>query len=257
MTVADALLIMLAGLGAGTINTIVGSGSLITFPTLLLLGVPPVTANVSNNLGMVAGGVTGSWGYRSELVGSRSSLLRLAPMSLLGGIAGALLLLVLPSEAFSAIVPVLIAFGLLMVIVGPRLQRWAARRHDDTGRRPRWQQPVLQGGVLVTGAYGGYFGAAQGVILMGLLSTLADGPLQRLNAIKNVLALIVNGVAAVVFFTFAREHIDWWLVLLLSIGTLTGGFVGASVGKRLPPAVLRAIIIVVGIVGIVKIVWFP
>ncbi|GAB3295704.1 TSUP family transporter [Epidermidibacterium keratini] len=257
MTFADAVLIMLAGLGAGTINTIVGSGSLITFPTLLLLGFPPITANVSNNIGMVAGGLSGSWGYRSELTGARSMLLRLAPMSLIGGVTGALLLLVLPAEAFSAIVPVLIGFGLLMVIFGPRLQAWAARRHHETGTRPRWQQPVLQGGVLVTGAYGGYFGAAQGVILMGLLGTLAAGSLQKLNAIKNILALIVNAVAAVVFLIFAREQINWLLVLLISAGALLGGFVGASVGKRLAPNVLRAVIIVVGIVGIVKIVWFP
>lgn len=257
MTFLDGVLIILAGVGAGTINTIVGSGSLITFPTLLVLGFPAVTANVSNNLGMVAGGVSGSWGYRSELTGSRSMLLRLAPMSFVGAVCGALLLLVLPASAFSAIVPVLIAFGLLMVIFGPRMQAWAARRHHDDDAGPRWQQPALQAGVLVTGAYGGYFGAAQGVILVGLLNTLASGSLQRLNAIKNVLALIVNSVAATVFCIFAQDHIDWWLVLLLSVGTLSGGFIGASVGKRLPAAVLRAVIIVVGIAGIVKIVWFP
>ncbi len=256
MSVLHALLMVLAGVAAGTINTIVGSGSLITFPTLLLLGVPPVPANISNNLGMLGGGITGSWGYRSELRGGAPVLRRLAPMSLVGSAIGALLLLRLPASAFKGIVPVLIGLGLVLVIVGPRLQRWAAARHSEDDRMPSWQPPLLMAGVVLAGMYGGYFGAAQGVILMGLLSTLAQGPLQRLNGYKNVLAFIANAVAGIVFVLVARDQIHWLVALFVGLGTLIGGVLGAGVGRRLPPPVLRAVIVVIGVVGIVKVVWF-
>jgi uncharacterized membrane protein YfcA len=256
VSLLHALVVILAGMWAGTINAIVGSGSLVTFPVLLLLGYPPVTANVSNNLGLVAGGVTASFGYRRELAGTSRVLLRMMPMSILGSAIGAILLLVLPASAFSAIVPVLIVFGLLMVAFGPRIQAWSREHHHEAGMAPRWQFPALLGGILVAGIYGGYFGAAQGVILMGLLSTLATGDLQRLNGIKNVLGTCVNIVAALVFLVVARDHIDWWVVLFITIGAIIGGFLGASIGRRLPPPVLRAVILAVGVVGIVKLVWF-
>lgn len=248
---------VLAGVGAGTINTIVGSGSLITFPTLLLLGVPAVTANVSNNLGMLGGGMTGIWGYRRELSGRWGGLLPLLPYSVVGAIVGAGLLLVLPAKAFATIVPVLIAFGLLMVVFGPRINRWSAAQRLESGREPGWRKPALIIGLLLAAAYGGYFGAAQGVILMGLLSTLAVGSLQELNAWKNVLATVANGVAGILFLVAAPEHVDWLIVLLIGSGTFLGGFIGAGVGRRLPPPVLRSIIIAVGLLGIGKIAFFP
>ena len=128
MSALDALLVVLAGIGAGTINTIVGSGTLITFPTLLLIGIPPITANISNNIGLVPGSLTGSIGYRKELVGAAPMLRRLAPMSFLGAVLGAVLLLVLDPDLFRAIVPVLILVGLVLVVTGPRLNAWAERR---------------------------------------------------------------------------------------------------------------------------------
>ncbi len=255
MSVWEALLILGAGVGAGTINTIVGSGTLITFPTLLFLGYPPLAANVSNTVGLVAGGITGIFGYRRELKGTGATLRRLAPMSLAGGITGALLLLVLPKEAFAAIVPVLIALGVLLVVLGPALQRRAAARHTDAAIA--WHLPALLAGVFVAGVYGGYFGAAQGVILMGLLSTLSTEPLQRLNGFKNVLGTLVNGVAAVVFLIVAGDEIRWGVAGLIAVGALIGGWLGSSIGRRLPAPVLRAIIVLIGVVGIVKIVWFP
>ena len=257
MSVVEALGILLAGLGAGTINTIVGSGTLITFPTLLFLGYPPVVANVSNTVGLVAGGVTGVHGYRDELRGSGPTLRRLAPASLLGGVIGAVLLLVLPPEAFTAIVPVLIGLGLVLVLLGPRLnRRMALRREQGITPTVAWHGPALVAGTLVAGIYGGYFGAAQGVILMGLMSALSSEPIQRLNGYKNVLATIVNAVAAVTFILVARHDVDWLVALLIGVGALAGGFVGSKIGRRLPPVVLRAVIIVVGLVGIAKIVWF-
>lgn len=256
VSVLEAVAILLAGMAAGTINTVVGSGTLITFPTLLFLGYPPVVANVSNTVGLVAGGVTAVHGYRAELDGARRTLTRLAPASLAGGVIGALLLLVLPPEAFQAIVPVLIAVGLLLVVLGPRLQRRAAERHEAGVPAASWHAAALLAGVLVAGIYGGYFGAAQGVILMGVMSALSSEPIQRLNGYKNVLATIVNAVAAVTFMLVAWGEIDWLVALLIGVGSLVGGVIGSRVGRRLPPAVLRGVIIAVGLVGIVKIVWF-
>lgn len=256
VSVLEAVAILLAGMAAGTINTVVGSGTLITFPTLLFLGYPPVVANVSNTVGLVAGGVTAVHGYRAELEGARRTLTRLAPASLVGGVIGALLLLVLPPEAFQAIVPVLIAIGLLLVLLGPRLQRRAAQRHEAGIPAAPWHAAALLVGVLVAGIYGGYFGAAQGVILMGVMSALSSEPIQRLNGYKNVLATIVNAVAALTFMLVAWGEIDWLVALLIGIGALVGGVIGSRVGRRLPPAVLRGVIIAVGLVGIVKIVWF-
>jgi uncharacterized membrane protein YfcA len=244
-----------AGVGAGTINAIVGSGSLITFPTLLAFGFPPVTANVSNNIGMVPGGLSGTWGYRRELSGQSGLVSRLVPMSLLGSVAGALLLLWLPAGAFQAIVPVLLALSILLVLMQPGLQRRLLQDLDEAEATPRrWRSPVLLGGTLGAGAYGGYFGAAQGVLLMGLLGSLVPEDLQRLNAVKNLLAVVVTSVAAVTFLAVAREHVDAAAVTLVALGSVTGGVLGARFGRRLPPAVLRWVIVVVGVVAIVKVV---
>lgn len=240
--------ILLAGVAAGTINTVVGSGTLITFPTLLAFGVPPVTANVSNTIGLVPGTVTGAWGYRRELAGQRGRVLRLAVASVIGGVSGAVLLLVLPEGAFEAIVPALILLGVVLVILGPRLSAWVARRALERGSEPRhfawWVWPA----VAATGVYGGYFGAAQGVLLMAVLGIGVVEPLQRLNAVKNVLAAIVNGVAGLLFIFVA--DVDWQVVLVIGAGAIIGGLLGANVGRRLPPAALRVTIVVVGVVAL-------
>jgi uncharacterized membrane protein YfcA len=252
----EALVVVLAGVGAGTINTIVGSGTLITFPVLLLLGVPPVTANISNNIGLVPGSLTGSIGYRKELVGAGPDLRRLAPMSFLGAVIGAVLLLVLDPALFDAIVPVLILVGLVLVVLGPRLSAWAERRRAEGTASVESHERAMQAGVLGAGVYGGYFGAAQGIILMGILGALSPQPLQRLNGYKNVLATVVNAVAALVFVLVARDQIDWLVVVLIAVGATAGGVLGSTVGRRLPPAVLRAVIVVIGLVAIVRLVGF-
>ncbi|KGN32620.1 membrane protein [Knoellia sinensis KCTC 19936] len=259
---AEAALIFAAGIAAGTINTVVGSGTLVTFPTLLFFGYAPVTANVSNSVGLVAGGLTGSWGYRHELRGAWHTLLRWMPMSLLGGVVGAVLLLVLDPSAFEAIVPVLIGLGVALVMVGPRLSAWTAAHRGGTaasgalGEHSPQRAAALLVGIFATAVYGGYFGAAQGVILMGVLTTLTSEGVQRLNGIKNVLSTIVNAVAALTFIIVAPEHVNWAVAGLIGAGALIGGVIGARVGRWLPPNVLRAVIVVIGVVAIVRMIWF-
>jgi uncharacterized protein len=251
MSPAEAVAVLAAGMGAGTINTIVGSGTLITFPVLLAVGLPPVTANVSNALGLVPGSVTGAIGYRKELSGQRDRLVRLGTVCLIGGAGGAMLLVTLPSKAFDAIVPALIGAALVLVVLQPRLARVVqARRDADGGHAPTDGGPLLLLGMLLASVYGGYFGAAQGVIYLSLMGLLLDETLQRVNGLKNVLAAIVNGIAALFFIVVA--HMDWTAVALIAAGATIGGMIGAKVGRRLPPAALRGLIVVVGVVAIVQ-----
>lgn len=250
MTGLEMAAVLLAGVAAGTINTVVGSGTLITFPTLIALGVPPVTANVTNTVGLVPGSMSGVFGYRRELAGQRSRLVRLGTASLLGGTGGAVLLLVLPSSAFDTIVPVLIGIGLVLVVLGPAIGRGVAARAATRGGLPDHGAPWVWPAVLGTGIYGGYFGAAQGVLLMAVLGIGVDDDLQRHNATKNVLALIVNGVAALIFVAVA--DVDWALAGLIALGAVVGGQIGAGLGRRLPPLVLRVVIVGVGVVALVS-----
>ncbi len=232
---------------AGGINAVVGSGTLITFPVLLAVGYGPVTANVSNTVGLFPGSISGAIGYRAELEGQRRRVQVLGVAALLGGITGAVLLLQLPPEAFEAIVPVLIAVALVLVVVQPRLSRALDARRERA--RPHGG-PLLWIGVYLTGIYGGYFGAAQGVLLLAVEGIAIPEDLQRLNALKNVLAAIVNGVAAVIFIAVA--DVAWLPAVLLAVGATIGGQLGAKVGRRLSPAVLRGVIVVVGVVAIVQ-----
>ncbi len=248
MPIWDALAIFAAGVAAGTINTVVGSGSLITFPTLVALGYPPLIANVSNNIGLVPGSLSGAYGYRRELRGQRPRLARLVPASFLGSLIGSILLLSLPSDLFDSVVVVLVAVALVLVVVQPWLVRRLAAR--DGGRRRRDVTPLLAGLVCLAGVYGGYFGAAQGIILVALLGIFLDDHLQRHNATKNVLALTVNAVASVVFIL--STEVDWGVVALIAVGSTIGGQVGAGVGRRLDPRVLRGVIVAVGLAALIR-----
>ena len=250
MTGWEALAVALAGLAAGTINTVVGSGTLITFPVLLAVGYPPVLANVSNTVGLVPGSVerrdrlpAPSWpGRAAGWCGSaarRSSARSSGPRRCCCA----------PERAFQAVVPVLIALACVLVVVQPRLSGWLARR----GRAPRAHGgPLLYAGVLGAGVYGGYFGAAQGVLLIALLGLLLDDDLQRVNAAKNVLAGLVNLVAAVVFI--AVTDVAWEAAGLIALGAVVGGQVGATIGRRVPAPVLRGLVVLVGVVAIVALV---
>jgi uncharacterized membrane protein YfcA len=247
MSIGEIIAIAIAGLAAGTINTAVGSGTLITFPVLLAFGYAPVTANVSNTVGLVPGSLSGAVGYRRELAGQRRRMVRLGAAAVLGGITGAVLLLVLPAAAFKDIVPVFIAIALALVVLQPRLNRLLAK-HDIN--------PAHEGGVFtplavyLTGVYGGYFGAAQGILLLGILGVALTQDLHRTNALKNVLAGLVNGVAGVYFILAA--HIEWAPAGIIAGASIVGAQLGARYGRRLPPAALRGLIVVVGVTAIVR-----
>jgi uncharacterized protein len=248
----EALVIIAAGMAAGMINTIVGSGSLITFPTLLLLGYPPLVANVSNTVGLVPGTLSGAIGYRRELVGQRARAKPLLVAAGLGGLTGAGLLLLLPASAFARIVPILILVACALVAVQPRLSTWVVERRARSGANPAHADggPILIVSVYLTGIYGGYFGAAQGVILIALLSILIDDGLQRLNGLKNLITTVINAVAALIFILVAP--VAWAPAILLAIGSTIGGQLGAIAGRRLSPVALRGVIIVVGVIVAVK-----
>jgi uncharacterized protein len=239
VTGLEAVGVAAAGLAAGMINAIVGSGSLITFPTLLAVGLPAVQANVSNTVGLVPGSVSGAVGYRRELVDQWRRVVQLLPAAVLGGLAGGALLLAVPG-AFRDVVPVLILLSVVLVLVQPRVARWRASR----GIVVEHPGPLLHTGLFFTAVYGGYFGAAQGVILLALLGLTLDDDLQRLNGVKNVLAAVVNAVAAVYFVVGTDVH--WTAALVLVAASIVGGLLGATVGRRIPANALRILIAVVG-----------
>lgn len=255
MSVLHMILIALAGVGAGAINAVVGSGTLITFPTLVALGYPPVTATMSNAVGLVAGGISGTWGYRRELSGQWDRLRWQIPASLVGAGVGAWLLLHLPEKVFVSVVPVLLVGALLLVVFGPRIQTWAR------GRSAHEAEPVSTGrmvavviGTFAVGIYGGYFTAAQGILLIGVMGALLPESMQRMNAAKNLLSLIVNVVAALAYTLVAFDRISWPVAGLIAVGSLIGGYLGARYGRRLSPNALRAIILVVGLIGLYRLV---
>ncbi len=250
------VLIALAGVGAGAINAVVGSGTLITFPTLVALGYPPVTSTMSNAVGLVAGSVSGTWGYRRELRGQWDRLRWQIPASFIGAGLGAWLLLHLPEKVFEQVVPVLLIAALVLVVIGPRIQEWARRRAEEAGRSAEHVSPrrmaALVTGTFAIGVYGGYFTAAQGILLMGAMGALLPESLQRMNAAKNLLSLVVNVVAAVAYTLVAFDRISWAAAGLIAVGSLLGGFLGAHYGRRLSPNVLRAAIVVIGLIGLYR-----
>jgi uncharacterized protein len=250
------LLIGLAGFGAGAINALVGSGTLITFPTLVALGYPPVTSTMSNAVGLVAGSVSGTWGYRAELRGQWDRLRWQIPASLAGAVLGAYLLLHLPEKVFIRIVPVLLVLALVLVVIGPWIQSWARRRAEEAGRSPEHitsaRMTVLVLGTFAVGVYGGYFTAAQGILLVGVMGALLPESVQRMNAAKNLLTLVVNLVAAVAYTLVAFDRISWPVAGVIAVGSLLGGVVGARYGRQLSSNALRATIVVVGLIGLYR-----
>jgi uncharacterized membrane protein YfcA len=236
---SHAILIALAGLAAGAINAVVGSGTLITFPMLVALGFPPVTSTMSNAVGLVAGSVSGTWGYRRELHGQWNRLRWQLPASVFGAILGAWLLLHLPEKVFVEVVPVLLLIALILVVVGPRIQAFARDRAEKAGRSADHisvrRMTALVACTFAIGVYGGYFTAAQGILLVGIMGALLPESVQRMNAAKNLLALVVNLIAALAYTVVAFDRISWPAAGLVAVGSLVGGWFGAHYGRRLSP----------------------
>ncbi|WP_028649217.1 sulfite exporter TauE/SafE family protein [Nocardiopsis sp. CNT312] len=241
MELWEAVAVLLAGVAAGGINAIAGSGTLFTFPVLLALGYPPVTATVSNSIGLAPGTLSGTIAYRRELAGQRTRVLKLGSMAFCGAVTGALLLIYLPPGVFETVVPFMIGTACVLIVLQPRIAAWAR------SRRPASKDggPLLPLGAYATGTYGGYFAAAQGIILLSLLGTALDDDLQRINALKNLLTTVANSTAAVFYIALAAPA--WPVVGLIAAGTVIGGFLGARYGRRLSPAALRACVVVVGL----------
>lgn len=247
MTLTSAALLLAAGVAAGALNAVVGGGGLLTFPVLLALGLPPVTANVTNTVGVLAGSLTSAWTYRPELTGQRAALR--VPMFVIAvcSAIGAALLLSLPAATFVAVVPVLLVVACALILLQGAISR-AMVAWEATARHRR---VILLFGLAVAGVYGGYFGVAVGVLLMALLSLFLSESLQTAGAAKNVLAAVTNGVAAVIFL-FAGS-INWVPALVLSAGTVAGGRVGVHIGRRLSPTPYRIALVAIGLAAAIRV----
>jgi uncharacterized protein len=236
MTIWEAIAIAAAGVAAGVINTVVGSGTLITFPTLLAFGIPPVLANATNTVGLSPGSVAGAWAYRDLLAGRRV-MAPLVVLSVAGGAAGGTLLLALPAEVFGIVAPILIAVSCVAVVAQPRRKIRRAELAQGRG-------VLLRLGVFSSGIYGGYFGAGQGVVLVALLGW----DMQRVIAVKNLLAACVNLTAGAMFVMVSP--ISWRVAALIAGGSVLGARFGGRYARGVSNRGIRAIVAVVGVIAI-------
>jgi uncharacterized membrane protein YfcA len=237
----DIVLLILAGVAAGVVNAIAGGGSLITFPSLIAIGLPPVDANVTNSVSVFPGYVSSVAGSRADLAGQGHRVRAILPAGLVGSVGGCALLLLTPARAFDVIVPFLVLGAAAALAFQERLRGLVGHPRELSARR---RAVTLQAVVFVGAVYGGYFGAALGVMYVAALALVLDEPLQRINALKNVLSAAVGLVTVVVFAIFAPVH--WGAVLILAPATIIGGYAGARVARRLPARVLRIIIVTFG-----------
>jgi len=250
VTPLQTLLVLVVGFIAGAMNAIVGAGTLLTFPALLALGLPPVTANVSNTLGLVPGSLAGAYGYRRELAQHRVMVRRLIIPSVLGGLVGAGLLLALPAQVFVEVVPVLLLLAAGLVALQPRLARRLAARKADRdvveGGGPR-EHALVMGLVFAGGIYGGYFGAGFSVLMLAMFGIVLGSGLQAANGAKNLVAATTNIAATCVFIVAAQPN--WLVAGLLAVSSASGALVSSRYGRRLPDGALRLAIIVVAVVS--------
>lgn len=248
MELWEAVAILLAGAAAGGINAIAGSGTLFTFPVLLALGYPPIVATISNSIGLAPGNFSGTFAYRHELAGQRSRAVRLGVMSFIGAVTGALLLVNLPPGVFESVVPFMIGIACVLIIFQPRIAAWARARKPARPNGGPW----LPVGAYAAGTYGGYFAAAQGIILISILGATLDDSLQRINALKNLLTTIANTTAAVFYIVLATP--SWPVIALIAVGAITGGYLGARFGRKLSPTALRVCVVIVGLSAAVQLI---
>ncbi len=241
MDLSEVVLLIVAGLVAGGVNALAGGGSLITFPSLIAIGLPSVDANVTNSVAVFPGYVSSVLGSRADLAGQGRRLRAIVPASLVGGVSGCALLLLTPARAFEVIVPFLVLAAAATLAFQDRLRGLVGHPRALSLRR---RAVTLQAVVLVGAVYGGYFGAALGVMYVAALALVLDETLNRINALKNVLSAVVGLVTLVVFAIFAPIH--WGAALTLAPATIVGGYAGARLARRLPSRVLRIVIVTFG-----------
>jgi uncharacterized protein len=255
VTVLEALALAAAGMVAGVFSTVVGLASIVSYPALLAIGLPPLSANMTNTVALLFTGVGAAAGSRPELTGQGARLRRLAPVAAVGGAAGAALLLVTPSQTFVRVAPVLIGVASLALLVRPRpgpgsRDGEGGSADREPGHRDRERSGWLLAGVFGVTVYVGYFGAAAGIVMLAVLTVMVAGPLARTNAVKNMLGGVANAVAAVAFAVFG--HVDWAAVVPLAAGFLAGGWTGPAVVRRIPGQVLRILVAVCGLAVAIK-----
>jgi uncharacterized membrane protein YfcA len=251
VTGLEQLAILAAGLGAGVLTSTVGVASLLSFPVLVALGISPVVANASNTVGLIPAGLSGSFGYREELREHPKVTWTVIITCSVGAVAGAALLLGLPPGVFEAVVPWLILFTCLLVGAQPWIIRWL-RRHQDEAYPPKprtMMSPVTAFFATLTGVYGGYFGAGSGVMMVAVLGLGLDLDFRVVNGLKT-LAVVSGNLVAGFIFVFVAD-LDWTAVALLAIGSVFGGYIGARIGRKLPPALFRVLIVAAGVTAAV------
>jgi hypothetical protein len=248
---ATSALLVLAGIGAGIVGSTAGLASLISYPALLAIGLPPVTANVTNTVALIGSSIGSVSGSRQELRGQRADIRRWIGIAAVGGAAGATLLLLGPPGTFEALVPYLVAGASALLLLSPRLRAIRSGRPAVGAQDARQGRALLVPiGLFVTCLYGGYFGAAAGVMILALLLFATDKSLPAANAAKNLLLGVANAVAAVAFVFFA--HVDWAAAIPLGLGCIIGGAIGPAIVRRVPPNLMRAIIATAGFALAIK-----
>jgi uncharacterized protein len=251
VTPSDVLLVIAAGLGAGVLSSTVGVASLLSFPILVGLGLPPVVANVSNTLGLIPAGLGGVVGYRQEVREAGRLAWIIMAVCAVGAVLGAALLLGLPPGVFEAVVPFLILFTCLLVGIQPRVAAWLRARHErqhgEELAERRHMSPLTTFFATVTGVYGGYFGAGAGVMMVAVLGLGTDLEMRIVNGLKT-LSLMVGNIVAGLIFVFVADP-RWDVAALLAAGSLVGGYLGAVIGRRLPDGVFRWSVVAAGIVA--------
>jgi uncharacterized membrane protein YfcA len=246
LTAGRALVVVVAGAAAGLFNGVAGGGTLVSFPVLLGLGYPALTANVTNTVGIWPGYLGSVAGFRTEIVAQRDRVRSLVPPAAVGAVVGAVLLVTTPSSAFTRLVPWLVLFASVLFAVQPVLVRaLSSVAHDHPTRRA-----LLLAGTFLTAVYGGYFGGAMGIMLLAVLGLALPDTLARSSGLRSILSVLVNGIAAVVFLV--HSPLVWSLVGLLALGSLAGGWAGARLALRLPTAALRAVVVAIGLATTVK-----
>lgn len=248
MSIFNEILILLAALAAGFINAMAGGGTLVSFPVLLAVGIPPVVANVTNTVALVPGTIGGMWAQRGDFASQRTRLMKLLPVSIIGGVAGGLLILNTSEDAFRSLIPYLILMATVLLAAQLQIKKWLIRRVGHAHAEN--QHPAfMMGTVLVTAVYGGYFGAGMGVILMAVLGLVTDENMTRLNFLKQSLGFVIN-LAAAIYFAFSGK-VDWWVAFIMIFGSVIGGWIGGKLAGTMKPEILRWIVVVAGLVAAV------